>query len=88
MEEPAALITDMYDPVDRECLINWWQLYPEGDMVYIYNQLLYLVVWPTFSEKDPYKIIEPCSSFNEDGVKLSEWIIQRNAIEAGYHKLW
>lgn len=88
MEEPAALITDMHDPVDRECLINWWKLYPEGDMVYMYNQLLYLAIWPTFSEKDPYKIMQPRSSFNEDGVKLSEWIIQRKAIEAGYHKLW
>jgi hypothetical protein len=69
----SALISSYQEPSWSEFLV-WWPLYPDGDIVYVRNELLIYA-----RQREPFSIEEPsCSvrqrtTVNDEGLKISEW---------------
>jgi len=69
----SCLITSMYDPANANFLV-WWPLYREGDLVYIQNQILFLVdIRDDFNPTNPYNHVPKRQVVNSDGDPISEW---------------
>jgi hypothetical protein len=83
-ENRSVIISSMYNPRNAN-FINWWKMYLLGDTVYIQNQILFLdELTAPFNENDIYSSIPERETETEDGDKISEWQINRNAIGPCY----
>lgn len=79
--QPSALITSMRDPASAN-FIEWWLMYPLGDVIAIQNQMLFMArLAGSFQENDPYRHIAGYRTHNSDGDRLSEWIVARSDLE-------
>lgn len=71
----SCLVTSMYDP-NSSNYIFLWLLYLNGCSVYVQNQILFLEGIDTSNfESTLYNYITDRETFNEDGNKISEWVI-------------
>jgi hypothetical protein len=81
-KEDSCLITSMYDP-QKANFIVWWLLYIRENKVIVQNHLLFLnTLSESFTPDNPYRFIPKYESENEDGDKISEWIVPIEDIEA------
>ena len=79
--EDSCLITSSYDP-QKANFIVWWLLYNHKDELIIRNHLLFLnTLLQSFTPDNPYSFIPKYESENEDGDKISEWIVPMKDIE-------
>lgn len=77
----SCLITSLHDPTEVD-VINWWLLYPDGDVVHIQEALLLLAEHKiNFSTSDPYASIPPRMTVDEDGNQISEWTLRMSDFE-------
>lgn len=87
-QQPAALITRMYEPHNANFL-EWWPLYYEGDSIFIRNSLFPVAHVIDFSLENLYSYLEPRSPLiNEDGQKISEWSIAFSEFQQSYYRLF
>jgi hypothetical protein len=69
----SALISSYVEPSWSEFLM-WWPLYPDGDVVYVRNELLiYAQQRVPFSIEEPWGSIRQRRTLNDEGLKISEW---------------
>ena len=69
----SALISSYEQPSWSEFLV-WWPLYPDGDVVYVRNELLiYAQQREPFSIEVPWRSIRRRAIVNDEGLKISEW---------------
>lgn len=76
--DKSAIVTTMHDPVTAN-LLFWWVMYSVGDKVYMQNHVVILdfLVEP-FDENRLYDFIPDRETINEDGEKISEWVLDRD----------
>ena len=78
----SCLVTELQDPNKAPRAIIW-ELYKEGDKVYIQNRLLYGRLFHKLLKKRPFTV-ETCYDFispretESDGDPISEWVIDLN----------
>jgi hypothetical protein len=69
----SVLISSYEEPSWSEFLV-WWPLYPDGDMVYVRNELLiYAQLTEQFSIENPWASIRERKLVSDEGLKISEW---------------
>jgi hypothetical protein len=78
--DKSALVTSMNDPQNAN-FIFWWVMYVLGGRVYIQNHVLFLErLDMAFDEKNIYKHIPIRETHTEEGVPLSEWVVDLDDI--------
>ncbi|WP_347114321.1 hypothetical protein AAHB66_20375 [Leclercia sp. S52] len=68
----ATLIVSMYE-LEHTNFIFTWVLYFCGDKVFVQNKILFLDEYTDFTVDKINDFIEPRTTHNEDGMKISEW---------------
>ncbi|MQY26876.1 hypothetical protein [Nocardia aurantia] len=77
----SCLVTAMRDP-RKAHFLEIWPLYREDRMVHVQNQLLFLnELDREFDPTKPWNFIEPHSTADEDGQRISEWSVLTSHIE-------
>jgi len=81
--QKAALIVYYVSP-EHSSNMEWWPMYPDGDIVYLQNQMPWHDRFPEpFSLDAPFALLHNRRTISEDtGDKISEWVINRSEIEA------
>lgn len=82
----AALAVSMYDP-DYTNFIFIWVIYFSGNDVFVQNSVLFLDECPGFVPEDINSFIEPRTTHNQDGMKISEWHTDLNSVLDFYRSL-
>lgn len=82
----AALAVSMYEP-DFTNFIFVWVIYFSGEKVFIQNSVLFLDECKSFSIEKINEFIEPRTTYNEDGEKISEWSTDIKSILDFYNSL-
>ena len=82
----AALAVSMYEP-DCTNFIFIWVVYFSDNYVFIQNSVLFLDECPGFIPENINKFIEPRTTYNEDGMKISEWHTDLNSVLDFYYSL-
>jgi hypothetical protein len=79
----SCLVTSLTDPQEAT-FITAWPLYlnQETEEVYVQNQILFLDELPApFAPDLPWESVDPRTTVDEDGRKISEWKITLTDIE-------
>lgn len=72
-DSTSCLISSITDP-ENSNFIFCWPLYRDGDDVYIQNSIIFLEeLSGEFAPEEPWRFVEPRSTVDEDGNKISEW---------------
>lgn len=72
--EPAAIITSYVEP-GLASHLTWWPLYPQGDIVYVPNHMLfYEQLQKPFSIRDPWAVLRVRRTGDSEGRQISEWV--------------
>ncbi|WP_380181013.1 hypothetical protein [Kalamiella sp. sgz302252] len=85
-KDHAALAVSMYNPTQVNFIFTW-ALYFGGDKVYVQNNVLFLEGDKIFIPENINKFIEPRTTHNEDGMKISEWNTDLESVIDFYHSL-
>ncbi|MGA5035848.1 hypothetical protein ACPCA8_02175 [Streptomyces capoamus] len=76
----SCLISSITDPADSN-FIFCWPLYRSGEIVYIQNSIIFLEdLAEGFNPAEPWRFVEPRSTVDEEGNKISEWQTTISAI--------
>ena len=79
--EVSCLLTSVSDPAEANFLTSW-PLYRNGDDVYVQNHLIFIdELDHAFDLDAPWESIDPHTRVDEDGNRISEWLITRTDIE-------
>lgn len=71
----SCLITSITDPATAN-FVFWWPMYLVGDNVHFQNHVLFTSeVRGTFDPNDPYFHVPERRVTNEDGERISEWVV-------------
>ncbi|MGQ0766956.1 MAG: hypothetical protein ACT4OZ_15005 [Gemmatimonadota bacterium] len=81
--QPGYLVTCLMSPDISEVHIEWWLLYPFGDVVAVQNSLLF----PSREEQpvnlaDLKPYIPPRRLYSMDGDVVSEWSVPESSLKA------
>lgn len=82
----SALAVSMYEPT-KVNFVTTWVLYFDDDDVYVQNTMIFLDENEGFTPEKINKFIEPRSSYNEDGVVISEWHTDLNSVLSFFNNL-
>lgn len=82
----AALAVSMYEPGCTN-FIFIWVIYFHDDKVFIHNKVLFLDECPDFTIEKINDFVEPRITYNEDGMKISEWSTDLKSVIAFYDSL-
>lgn len=85
-KDHAALAVSMYNPSQVNFIFTW-VLYFEGDKVYVHNNVLFLEENKGFTPENINKFVEPRTTHDEDGMKISEWNTDFESVMHFYHSL-
>lgn len=70
----SCLVSSITDPATSN-FISCWPLYRDGDAVYVQNSIIFLdELDEPFDPREPWRFVEPRSSVDEDGNRISEWV--------------
>ncbi|WP_058962514.1 hypothetical protein [Type-E symbiont of Plautia stali] len=75
----SALAVSMYEP-DFTSFIFVWVVYYQGDAAYIQNKIIFLDEYQNFTPDTINEFIGERETYNEDGMKISEWETDLNSI--------
>ena len=85
-KQHSALITSMHEPESLN-FISTWIIYYDGEISYVQNKIIFV---DDFLEFDASKINEYVNKrevLNEDGFKISEWIVKTKDIIDFYNDI-
>jgi hypothetical protein len=69
----SCLVSSITDPATSN-FVFCWPLYREGDDVYVQSSLIFLdELAGTFDPTRPWLFVQPRSTIDEDGNRISEW---------------
>ncbi|OIX90642.1 hypothetical protein [Pantoea sp. Ae16] len=85
-KDHAALAVSMYEP-DQTNFIFTWVLYFEGMDVYLHNNMVFLDECRGFTVEQINKFVEPRTTHNDEGMKISEWRTDLKSVIDFYHHL-
>lgn len=64
-----------------------WVVYFVGDDAFVQNDIIFLDECPNFTPEKLNDFIEPRATFNEDGIRVSEWRTDIDSIISFYNSL-
>lgn len=80
-KDRAALITEYLGP-EVATHLEWWPMYVAGNAVFIQDQLLlYDQLAEPFSAEDAFSFLRERRTTNNEGKKISEWVIGMPELE-------
>ncbi|MEN4791128.1 hypothetical protein ABEG93_09670 [Pantoea agglomerans] len=82
----SALAVSMYDPTQTNFIFTW-VLYFEGNDVYVHNNVIFLDECQGFTPESINKFVEPRTTHDEDGIKISEWNTDLKSVLDFYHSI-
>lgn len=82
----AALAVSMYEPDYTNFVFMWVVYFSEKDIL-VQNSILFLDECPGFTPENINSFIEPRTTHNEDGMKISEWKTDLSSIITFYNSL-
>lgn len=85
-KDHAALAVSMYEP-EQTNFIFTWVLYFQGMDVYVHNNMVFLDECCDFTVEQINKFVEPRTTHNEEGMKISEWHTDLKSVIDFYHRL-
>lgn len=85
-KEPSVLAVSMYEPSDTN-FIFVWVIYFQDDQVFIQNKVLFIEEHPGFTADRINDFIHPRITYNEDGMKISEWNTDLKSVIHFYESL-
>jgi len=85
-KDHAALAVSMYEP-EQTNFIFTWVLYFDGMDVYLHNNMVFLDECRGFTVEQINKFVEPRTTHNEEGIKISEWRTNLKSVIDFYHRL-
>lgn len=85
-KDHAALAVSMYEPRESN-FIFIWVIYFDGDNAHIQNNVLFLDEYQCFTPNKINEFIEPRTTHDEDGTKISEWNTDLKSVINFYESL-
>lgn len=85
-KDHAALAVSMYEPAQTNFIFTW-VLYFEGMNVYLHNNIVFLDQCRDFTIEQINKFVEPRTTHNEEGMKISEWHTDLKSVTDFYQRL-
>ena len=82
----AALAVSMYEPNNANFIFTWVLYFLESN-VFVQNIILFLDDCPSFTPETINDFIEPRTTHNEEGMKISEWETDLKSVLDFYHSL-
>ena len=83
----TAIITSMSD-IKNANFIEWWPMYIQDRQVIIQNHILFIKdIRHSVSENNLFSFIPKYNSHNEDGEKISQWMIPLHVLEKFHVKV-
>jgi hypothetical protein len=84
----SCLIASITDPAVSN-FVWCWPLYREGDVVYVQNSIVFLDgLDEPFDPQEPWRYVQPHSSVDEDGNRISEWVTSASAVRRFRESTW
>ena len=85
-KDHAALAVSMYEP-EHTNFIFTWVLYFEGMNVYLHNNIVFLDQCRDFTIEQINNFVEPRTTYDEEGMKISEWHTDLKSVTDFYQRL-
>jgi len=82
----AALAVSMYEPENTNFIFTW-VLYFCGSEVFVQNKIIFLDECYDFSTEKINEFVEARVTYNEDGMKISEWRTDMESVINFYDSL-
>ena len=82
----AALAVSMYEPNNANFIFTWVLYFLESN-VFVQDIILFLDDCPSFTPETINDFIEPRTTHNEEGMKISEWETDLKSVLDFYHSL-
>ncbi|ARD61539.1 hypothetical protein Y71_16990 [Kosakonia radicincitans DSM 16656] len=82
----SALAVSMYEP-SKVNFIFTWVLYYEGQNVYVQNNVIFLDKCDKFIPENINEFIELRAIYDEDGMKISEWVTDMKSVLGFFYSL-
>lgn len=82
----AVLVVSMYKP-ELTNFVFAWVLYFEGDLVFVQNNVIFLDKCNGFSPDKVNDFIDARTTYDEDGMKISEWSTDIESVISFYESL-
>lgn len=82
----AALAVSMYGP-GKSNFIFVWVIYFEDEKAYLQNSVIFLDEHTDFMPDKINEFIEPRTTRDDDGMKISEWCTDLNSVYSFYKSL-
>lgn len=82
----SALAVSMYEP-NYTNFVFVWVIYFSDECLFVQNSILFLDECPDFAPENINNFIEPRTTHNEDGMKISEWKTDLSSIITFYNSL-
>lgn len=84
----SCLIASITDP-ETSNFISCWPMYREGEEVYVQNSIIFLdELDEQFNPQEPWRYVEPRSSVDEDGNRISEWLTSTSQVRRFRESAW
>ena len=81
-ESPKAALIIEYIRPDAASQLEWWDMYREGETVYLQNQVLfYAQLREPFSLDAPFASLRDRETISADGQPISEWSVALSEIK-------
>ena len=71
----SVLITSMHEPESLN-FISAWIIYYDGELSYVQNKIIFVDDFPEFDASKINEYVNKREVLNEDGFKISEWIVK------------
>ena len=81
----SVLITSMHEPESLN-FISAWIIYYDGEISYVQNKIIFVDDFPEFDTSKINEYVNKREIFNEDGFKISEWIVKTKDVIASNKK--
>ena len=76
----------MHEPESLN-FISAWIIYYDGEISYVQNKIIFVDNFPEFDTSKINEYVNKREIFNEDGFKISEWIVKTKDVIDFYHSI-
>lgn len=76
----------MHEPESLN-FISAWIIYYDGENSYVQNKIIFVDYFPEFDASKINEYVNKLEILNEDGFKISEWIVKTKDVIDFYHSI-
>ena len=82
----SVFITSMHEPESLN-FISAWIIYYDGEISYVQNKIIFVDDFPEFDTSKINEYVNEREVLNEDGFKISEWIVKTKDVIDFYNDI-